>query len=444
MMNYTPSRGRRSNSPAAANPPTAPRLDPTPGTSAAASAPAYTLALADLLFVFSTWLEMPDTGSVEITLGTYAANRLPGDPVWLALIGPPSSGKGETLAALGGMPDLYAVGTITESGLLSGVKASDRADDAQGGLLMEMGGFGILLAKDFTSILSMSRDTRTAMLAALREIFDGSWTRRLGVDGGRCLSWRGKMGLIAGVTQAIDSHHAVMAAMGPRFMFYRMPSVDAQAQARRALSHCGDEAAMREELQGEVQRFFAELDLSEHDAPHPTRPEINSVDTDLLVSLVEFVSCCRSAVERDSYSREVVLVPQPEAPARLVRSAAQLLAGLEVIGVQSERRRYLIRKVLLDSVPPVRRAVLDFLAHARADGSAETIMAATKLPKQTIRTALQDLACHGIVTQGGGSGGWRIAEQWKDHITVAYPHRPPGSILRSVAMGGARAGTVNE
>src|ERR1039458_7794885 len=162
---------------------------------------------------------MPDTGAVETLLGTYVANVLPGDPVWLGLIGPSSGGKGEILAALSSLPYLHPVGTITESGLLSGVKASDRADDAQGGLLREMGGFGILVAKDFTSILSMSRDTRTAMLAALREIYDGAWTRRLGVDGGKCLSWSGKVGLIAGVTQAIDSHHAVMAEMGPRFMF---------------------------------------------------------------------------------------------------------------------------------------------------------------------------------------------------------------------------------
>mgnify|MGYP003466777145 CR=1 FL=1 len=39
--------------------------------------------------------------------------------------------------------------------------------------------------KDFGSILSMHRDARGAVLAALREIYDGSWSRSIGVDGGR-------------------------------------------------------------------------------------------------------------------------------------------------------------------------------------------------------------------------------------------------------------------
>ena len=83
----------------------------------------------------------------------------------------------------------------------------------------------MILCKDFASVLAMHRDTRGTVLAALREIYDGAWVRHVGVDGGRTLAWSGKVALIAGCTPTIDSHHAVMAAMGERFMLYRLPPV---------------------------------------------------------------------------------------------------------------------------------------------------------------------------------------------------------------------------
>src|SRR5213076_55141 len=124
----------------------------------------------------------------------------------------------------------------------------EHASDAKGGLLRSIGGFGIIAAKDFGSVLNMNRDARAAVLAALREIYDGAWTRHVGTDGGRTLTWAGKVGLVAGCTPTIDRHHAVMGAMGERFVLFRLPEVEGDEQARRALAHAGREGAMRAEL----------------------------------------------------------------------------------------------------------------------------------------------------------------------------------------------------
>ena len=94
----------------------------------------------------------------------------------------------------------------------------------------------------------MNRDARAAMLAALREVYDGTWTRHVGTDGGRTLSWHGRVGLIGGCTPTIDRHHAVMGAMGERLTLYRLPEVDADVLAREALRHSGRERAMRAAL----------------------------------------------------------------------------------------------------------------------------------------------------------------------------------------------------
>ena len=253
-----------------------------------------------------------------------AANRLDGDPVWLVLVGPPGGGKSEILTSVAGLRDVHPTATLTEAALLSGTPRRERDAEAKGGLLRAIGDFGI--CKDFGSVLSMNRDARAAVLAALREVYDDSWTRHVGTGGGRTLTWSGKVGLVAGATPTIDRHHAVMGAMGERFVLFRLPEVDASEQARRALAHAGREKEMRQEIGATVAALF--------DVPLPVPPPLDANESERLVSLATLVVRCRSAVERDGYSREVELIPEPEAPTRLAVVLERLLAGMDVIGVE--------------------------------------------------------------------------------------------------------------
>ena len=63
-------------------------------------------------------------------------------------------------------------------------------------------GRSLLIIKDVTSILSMNRDTRVLVLAALREIHYGRWSRIVGTDGGQTLRWTGRLIVIGAVTTA--------------------------------------------------------------------------------------------------------------------------------------------------------------------------------------------------------------------------------------------------
>jgi len=56
--------------------------------------------LSSLLDCYRRLLHLPDVAPVLAVLGTVAANRLPGDPVWSLLVGPPSSGKTEIVDSL--------------------------------------------------------------------------------------------------------------------------------------------------------------------------------------------------------------------------------------------------------------------------------------------------------------------------------------------------------
>lgn len=380
------------------------RVPTTPAVPNAVAAPC---SLDQAVGTFRRWLHYPDPSPLYVVLGAVAANRFPGDPVWPLLVGPPGCGKTETLGPLTALDDVYRSGALTEASLLSGTPQRENARGAKGGLLREIGEFGILLHKDFGSVLSMQRDTRAGVLAALREIYDGSWTRHVGTDGGRTLHWSGKLGLIAGCTPEIDAHHAVMASLGERFVLHRMSAVDAEQQAGRALESVGDEERMRAELATAVAGVFAGRDLvpTGLDADERTR----------LIRLTSLAVRARSTVSRDSYNREVILVPEPEAPGRLARVFAQLLSGMVAVGVPRAQAWGIVEKMALDSMPALRRQVLATLLLNTNRIDTTSVAETLGYPTTTTRRALEDLAAHGLVTrrsQGAGKADLWEVDGW--------------------------------
>ena len=238
--------------------------------------PQYSLCtIGQTLAVFERWLILPNKTPVYAVLGTVAANLLPGDPVWLGVIGPPSSAKTEILNSISMLPRVVQAATLTPAGLLSGTSKKQYDKEAKGGLLRQIGDFGIIALKDFGSVLSMRPDAKAEILAALREIYDGAWTRHLGTDGGRTLSWSGKIALLFAATGVIDAHYGVIGAMGDRFLLSRLAPVE-KGQFSRALQHMGaGTTRMRKELAEAVAGLFA----GRRPEPRPISPEeIDRID----------------------------------------------------------------------------------------------------------------------------------------------------------------------
>jgi hypothetical protein len=192
--------------------------------------------------------------ALRATLACYTANmHLPGDAVWLGLVAGSSTGKTETASALAHTPGVYVRATLSgEAALLSGTPPKDWAAGATGGLLRRVGDRGLLVLKDFTSILGMHREKRGVILAALREIYDGHWSREIGGEGGALLEWRGKLGLVMCSTTAYDRAHEVISQMGDRFLLIRLDDHEPEAGMLNALEGAGKEGKAREELAAAV------------------------------------------------------------------------------------------------------------------------------------------------------------------------------------------------
>ena len=101
----------------------------------------------------------------------------------------------------------------------------------------------------------MRAEAKAELLAALREIYDGKWTRVIGADGGRTLSWAGKIGLLFGCTRVYDSYYGVISELGDRFLLCRLEPD--KKQFLHAIKHANRATQMRARLVEAVTDLFA-------------------------------------------------------------------------------------------------------------------------------------------------------------------------------------------
>lgn len=347
-------------------------------------------ALTDAENVFRRWLgDGYDIDTLHVMLAAAAAERLDGDPLWLLIVSGSGNAKTETVQSLSGIGAITVSSISSEAALLSGTPRKDRAKDATGGLLREVGARGVMAIKDVTSILSMSRDLRGLVLGALREIYDGHWTRKMGTDGGRSISWSGRIAVIGAVTTAWDQAHSVIASMGDRFVLVRADSTTRRQEAgRRAIGNTGDETAMRAELAGAVAAVIDAMDAE------PTA--LTDAETDALLAAADLTTLARTAVEYD-YRGDVIDSHAPEMPTRFAKQLAQVVRGGVAIGMDRAAALRLAIRCARDSMPPLRLAIIDDLS-AHPDSATRDVRKRIGKPRATVDRQLQALDMLGVLS----------------------------------------------
>jgi hypothetical protein len=342
--------------------------------------------LADVHDAYLGWFGGDyDLGALNVVLCAAAAGGLSGDPPWVLVVGGSGNCKTETVAPLAGA-GAHIVSTVSgEAALLSGTPAKSRAKNATGGLLRQVGDRGTLVVKDFTSILSMNRDTRAMVLGALREIYDGHWSRNVGTDGGFTLTWRGRLVVIGAVTTAWDRAYEVVSTMGDRFVLVRLRSDDnklRQAAGLQAMGNVGDETRMRKDLAARVGRLLRGAGAG--DEPRLTEAEMTS-----LIGMADLVTRGRTPVERD-YQGNPAWAHALEMPTRFAKQLVQIVRGGLVLGLDPETAMRVAARCCHDSMPPLRRMVLADVAANPLSGTAK-VVASTQLPWTTVDRTLQEL-----------------------------------------------------
>lgn len=358
-----------------------------------AEQPSATDPHAELRSLLDRWFYKPDHQVLRIAMGTIQSHYLNlGDPAWLFVVAPPGCGKTAiTVMGAAELPEVVPLSDISDKAFLSGFYGH-----RDPGILEKLGetttqdqtfttvGNGVLLLKDFTTVLSMRREQRSAILGQLREIYDGEFRRTFGT--GVTKVWKGRVGMIAAVTPALDRHYSIFSTLGERFLQVRWHRPDSPFAGEKAIDQQGDESQIRQDAQRSVGQIFQSASEVAPILPASMRTRV--------ASIAELVAIGRTHIDRNSYgSREIEYVPEPEANTRLSKGLAALAKGIASIQGRTEVVEQDLQDVFrvgLDCINPTRRELLV----ACANGQNPNQLSITRSVR---RRQLEELEALGLV-----------------------------------------------
>ena len=271
------------------------------------------------------------------------------EPIWIIIVGPPRSGKTEAITAFKKLPESYMVGNLSPKAFISGYREGvgllERLDAAKKHLL---------LLKDLTTLLSQRQQDQAEVVAALREIADGSYTVDNGKGQGR--PWEGKLTILAGVTQEIHRAWGGFAGLGPRFMFLNWRPAHQSQISKHSLKQVGGEQRMREHTRDLI------ADILSHQQCF-TFPTLTSDEENRVVNYSCFAARIRQNVVR-GYNHQVIDVDQPEGSGVLAKTfflIARARAAIYGRTALEEADWQLVERIMHDSTPPYRMSILTAL-----------------------------------------------------------------------------------
>jgi len=297
--------------------------------------------------------------------------------------------KTDFLESFRGLPGVHFVDEVTTNTFLSGkVDEKRKKRTKPASWLHRIGSDGVLIAADFSTFTSNPK-TLQVILAQLRRIYDGNFSREFGTDENiEERSWRGRVTLFAGAVPDIDGHYSLFQKLGERFVRVRWPRAGGIGAGMQAMKHTVNVA---QELRAAVHSLMHPILSTPQSAP--TIPEAILLK---IANLGELVALARTYIERDGYSREASGVPVTEGNTRLPQELCQIARGSALLNRRSEVNRHdyeLLCRVAFDSLPPARTAVLRALIDGKSPHS-------LGLPKATIDRAMEDLQLAGIISIG--------------------------------------------
>lgn len=352
--------------------------------------------------IVNRWMLVADPGIVKLLPAIIVANKLKRDPIWMFLIGPSGGGKTEFLQSLFDLEEMYPLSLLTSNTFLSGMPGPRDAS-----LLPQING-KILAFLDWTNILSMNKDGKAEIMGQLRDIYGGTMKKVFGT--GAVREWNGKIGIIACTTQVIDFQQQSNAALGERFIHYRIAMPERKVVAKRALTNGSHQSEMRKELRDAYYAFMKGIKIPE------ITPEIPEGVQDEIISVANFSTMARSGVIRDfGMKKDVLFVPASEMPTRIVQQLNTLAIALVIVngGNFVHKDMDIIYKIALDSIPQTNYMVMKEMARADERTTSE-IAASCGYPTAPIRIYLENLALLGVCERirGRDSEGGGTSDKW--------------------------------
>ena len=303
-------------------------------------------------------LVLAETVSRKFTIGTHPC------PLWLLVVGGPSSGKTDSIMPLKGHESVYFVDNVTENSFLSGYVEKGKGLEKQ--FLDELNG-KTWVVKEFTALLSMHDDKVRKVLGDLTAIYDGEYSKQTGTRG--LLQSKSQFSMVACITpKCIRDHQRYMDQIGPRFLFIRIPSLtDDEKNAGLEMLWNEEVRATQYPQYGVLMRQQISDALNSTDSPcvegGEQRKTLNGLAT-LLTKARGVPITSRVNNEHGGYAYEIEEI-QVEEPFRALQQLRTLGRGLACIHgrtVLTNHELELLRRVVTSSIRTDRADVLSCIA----------------------------------------------------------------------------------
>ena len=396
---------------------TKPYLETTIGKAKAEWDKRRPLPLKEVIKTFRKWLDLEETDYIEVIIATILSNEIPGDPVWLFVIGPPGASKTEVLRAFNSLKDkTYSLSKLTAQSLISGKRYKRTIEGEEiyidPSLLPKLDN-KTLIIKDFTSILGMQREARETIFSDLREAYDGYFSKEFGNLGH--VEYFSHFSLIGNVTPVIDKYTSVQQTLGERFLKIRLKNSEMDSKIAKAMDNEDKQQEMRKELASVTKRFYNQkFNVKEITFPAEIKEKT--------VQLAKFIAIGRTSVSRDQFRRDALTyLPEYEIGTRIGIQLKKLGKSLACIrGKQRvEQEEFeILKRISKDTLPKKIIVMLDFLYQNRFQPlSTSDITREIKIEKQTCRFILDDLKVLGLVKAekdehaAGKPWSWQLTDQ---------------------------------
>ena len=362
---------------------------------------------------------------LPLLISMVIGSKLRGPAVWLYLIGPSSNGKSELITTFSNVKFVRQISDLTTNTFLSGFSSGKK----EASLLKELGLNFVVVMKDFTTILSKSDESQEAIIAQMREIYDGHMVKYTGT--GQMLEWGpgGKGTFLMATTESIYAAQDKFSDMGTRAINYVMKPQDRRITTKRALRNTSKIDSEREAIQEAVSEFI----MNKIQELPAYLPDISEELEDQIIEVADFSETCRSIVKRD-YRGAKNLALSAGMPMRM---AKQLLAIAQQItyvydGVLPDEVKQAIFKTGFDSIPKQRRLILETMAKfdkVNIAGLSDKM----GYPDTRCREWVEDLQMFGVTRRikAGKREYWELAPEHKEIMNKYFTITHEGAVLDS-------------
>ena len=358
----------------------------------------------------SSYLLLQDKGIVKLLCATVIANRMPElDPTWLFIVSNSSGGKSELLSAMSFAYGCFEQDDLTAQTFISGAKKAG----VETSLIYRLPTDNpIMVMKDLTLLLNKDPKASGPIFDQLRLIYDGKLYKSFGT--GEDVKALVRMGLIAGVTSAIETLAPKMAALGERAMKYYMLQPDRLEVTRRAIR--GKKDKEQREMMGQSFKEF----LDQYNTIPDNSSDLSAETYENLTLLAEMATSARSSVTRKEYDRNQRIERKDlkEMPIRMGKQLANLGKAMMVMnnGSLTSLDNRILYKIALDSIPSARKDVMmaaTKFSMTALDGLAKEM----KLPEESVKIYLDDLIALEVMEKehsyGANKSFYRLREDYR-------------------------------